>query len=362
MHYANDAVAFGEKVLSVLDRGSFTSTYKYAVLLGLLDLALEATERDGAPPTSVTTPQLADRVIELYWPHVREFPATSRVLQQNLPQRGTRGTPEIVRRVAEFRAAHPAPGTPHRARTAAPAAWARLAREVEWKLVEMPLPRLQRVGDAPLPFLYAIGWDERVRKGEFKGPDFDNSIRFLPGAAEQLVRLSGLLRPLIQREWAALIARFNRLPEAALEEFLFSSDRAALAMLREPLRELQRGECFYCARPLRGAAVEVDHFVPWSRHPNDAIENLVAAHASCNGSKSDHLAASAHVSRWVRRDADAAAELAQIARGLAWPSEPDASLGVARGIYLRLPEDTRLWRGRGEFEVAGRAKLAGLFA
>ena len=152
----DDIVSFGEKILSVLDRGSFTSTYKYAVLLGLLDLALEATRRDGAPPTSVTTPQLASRVIELYWPHVREFPALARVLQQNLPQRGKRGTPEIVRRIEEFRASHPALGTPHRARTAAPAAWARLARAVEWKLVEMPLPRLQRVGDAPLPFLYAI--------------------------------------------------------------------------------------------------------------------------------------------------------------------------------------------------------------
>ena len=176
------------------------------------------------------------------------------------------------------------------------------------------------------------------------------------------MRLSGLLRPLIQREWAALIARFNELPEAKLEEFLFSSDRAALAALREPLLDLQRGDCFYCERSLRGAAVEVDHFVPWSRHPNDAIENLVAAHASCNGSKSDHLAASAHIARWVRRDADAAAELAQLARALAWPSEPELSLGVARGIYLRLPEDARLWRGRGEFEMAGRAKLVGLFA
>ncbi len=78
MRDAGDAVAFGEKILSVLDRGSFTSTYKYAVLLGLLDLALEATRRDGAPPTSVTTAQLASRVIELYWPHVREFPALAR--------------------------------------------------------------------------------------------------------------------------------------------------------------------------------------------------------------------------------------------------------------------------------------------
>jgi len=196
MRHGGDVVSFGEKILSVLDRGSFTSTYKYAALLGLLDLALEATQRDGAPPTSVTTRQLAERVIELYWPHTREFPALSRVLHQNLPQKGKSGTPEIVRRIEELRAGDASLSTPHRARTAAPQAWAKLAREVEWKLVDMPLPRLQRVGDAPLPFLYAIRWDDRIRKSGFNSREFDNSIRFLPGAAESLVRLSGLLRPL----------------------------------------------------------------------------------------------------------------------------------------------------------------------
>jgi len=108
--------------------------------------------------------------------------------------------------------------------------------------------------------------------------------------------------------------------------------------------------------------VEVDHFVPWARHPNDAIENLVAAHARCNASKSDHLAASEHLARWVGRDDAEAKHLAQIAADVVWRSEPGLSLSVARGIYLRLPDDTRLWQRGGSFEAVQHAKLVELFS
>ena len=63
------AIAFAEKLLTVLAEGRFTATYKYAVLLGLMDLGLEHSSRTGAAPTSVTTRQLAEKVLELYWPH-----------------------------------------------------------------------------------------------------------------------------------------------------------------------------------------------------------------------------------------------------------------------------------------------------
>jgi hypothetical protein len=38
----NDAVALAEKVVALLGEGQFTATYKYAVLLGLMDLCLAA--------------------------------------------------------------------------------------------------------------------------------------------------------------------------------------------------------------------------------------------------------------------------------------------------------------------------------
>ena len=63
------AIAFAERLLTVLSQGRFTATYKYAVLLGFIDLCLEHSTRTGGAPTSISTSQLAEKVIELYWPH-----------------------------------------------------------------------------------------------------------------------------------------------------------------------------------------------------------------------------------------------------------------------------------------------------
>ncbi len=54
-----DAIGFGEKVLAMLDQGSFTATYKYAVLLALVDVCLETADSDGRAPTAVHPRALA---------------------------------------------------------------------------------------------------------------------------------------------------------------------------------------------------------------------------------------------------------------------------------------------------------------
>jgi hypothetical protein len=79
------AIGFAERVLDLLDEGRYTATYKYAVLLALLDVCLERTASSGAPPDSVTTRQLADKTVEFYWPHPVPFAgqASPCVLRQN---------------------------------------------------------------------------------------------------------------------------------------------------------------------------------------------------------------------------------------------------------------------------------------
>jgi 5-methylcytosine-specific restriction endonuclease McrA len=185
-----------------------------------------------------------------------------------------------------------------------------------------------------------------VRKGKFNSGDFDNVIRFFGQAGDHLIRLAPLIRPLVQREWTSQVARFNQLPEAELDQFLFGTRREAIAQLREPLVELQDGRCFYCCARLRGRT-EVDHFVPWSRHPDDGLDNLVAAHGACNGRKRDHLASADHVDHWVSRLCKKTGDLAEIAGAVRWGRQPERTLGVASAIYLRLPPDARLWQ-RGE--------------
>jgi 5-methylcytosine-specific restriction endonuclease McrA len=353
-------IGFAEKVLELLDEGRYTATYKYAVLLALIDLCLELTQSSGAPPEMVTTRQLADKIVELYWPHSIPFAglAPAAVLRQN-----TAGQAEIISAIMQFRAKHASdPSVPRwESRMRAPEAYERLVSRIEWKLIEMPLPRLQMMGQAHSPFNYEIYWDQRVEQRTVKdyqrskAGSFDNRVMLRPGVGEYFLQLNGLLRPLIQRRWAAMVAQLNSLEESHLELFLFGADRTQTGKIRVGLWEIQGRRCFYCderiTEPVGG---QVDHFVPWSRYPDDTLDNFVVADKSCNGLKSSSLAAAAHLTRWARRFARASSEFAQLsdlAQRATWERQSERSRNVARAIYLRLPNDARLWRLGKEFVV-----------
>lgn len=356
------AVAFAEKLMTVLEYGRKVATYKCAVLIGLIDLCHEQSSVSGSAPRRVPVAALAEKTIELYWPHTVPFVAASgQVLAQN--QGGRQA--EILQLIRRFREQDVGDPTATRARSRlrSPDGYERLVREVEWKLAEMPLPKLQRIGDQLDSFVYEITWDDAIRRADYFAAGFDRSIHFVGDAADHLVRLAALLRPVIQREWARLVTTFNRelVPEARLEEFLFGVDRTSMAAIQGDLRELQDGRCFYCAERL-GASADVDHFVPWSRYPNDALENLVVADRGCNGAKRDHLAAADHVDAWVRRIEQRKTDLAEIAVRAQWERHPDRSLAVARSIYLRLPDEARLWRSAREFVTLDRPRLVRVFS
>jgi 5-methylcytosine-specific restriction endonuclease McrA len=364
-----------ERVLTLLQDGSFTTTYKHAVLLALMDLCLSGTTAKGMPPQSVTTRQLAERVIELYWPQTRPWGPDAPVLVQNAGvRRDGSGRALILRRVGEFRRAALQRGQEGsssivRARLMLREPYAKLVDDVEWTLVEMPLPKLQRIGGQDTHWFYDIGWDDRadapkkreVRRYQKGQPSsFANDIRFKPGVASTFARLHGVLRPFIQQQWAAKVASLNRLEETRLTDFLFGMERTPLAVVRPALVGLQSGQCFYCKRRIRGTA-NIDHFIPWARHPDDSLINLVAADDRCNNSKTDFLASSDHLESWRRRSEDHRQALDQIADDLTWSAD-DRIVAVARAIYKGLPEDGRLWRGKNDFERVDRARLAAILA
>jgi len=352
------AIALAERVLNLLDQGRFTTTYKYAVLLGILDLCLENTARSGAPPSVLTTRQLAEKVFELYWPQVAPY-WREESLRQTRGRKGQRA--RILSLVTDFRqsaATRLGQALPllERARAACPAAYQQAVCEVEWTLIRYPIVLLQRVGNDEVRFLYDIHWTEQVRRGDVRRyqagqpADFDNRLLLQPRVGEFLAQLNNLLRPLIQRQWTSEVARINRLEEADLQSFLFGAERIALTPVRGPLLELQGGRCFYCGRPAR--TPEVDHFLPWSRYPGNGIENLVVADRGCNGNKRDFLAAAEHVNAWsARLDPSGAtwSHLPEIASGLGWAENAERTTSVTRAIYLRLPDDVRLWAGRDDF-------------
>ncbi|MGH7124945.1 MAG: HNH endonuclease [Stellaceae bacterium] len=211
----------------------------------------------------------------------------------------------------------------------------------------MPLPRLQQVGADEDRFIYDIAWTREIRRAQFEDDmRFDNAIRFVEEelTAEHLIRLNPLVRPIVEAAWTRSVAAWNRdvAPEMELEEFLFGRDRISTLLVRGPLAELQQGRCFYCGDSLRGDP-EVDHFLPWARYPTDALENLVVTHRSCNGHKSDPLAALDHVLRWREFGERHEKALDQIAVEVEWDRRPERTLGVARALYLRQPPGMKLW-------------------
>jgi hypothetical protein len=165
---------------------------------------------------------------------------------------------------------------------------------------------------------------------------------------------------LIQRSWALKVAHLNGLGEGVLHRFLFGQERSDLARVRLSLTELQQGRCFYCKIEL-DAKSHVDHFLPWTRVPNNNMENLVLTHVRCNAAKKDFLPAITHVKRWGERLKPEARDhraILEIATRLKWPSDPAATLGTARSIYGRLPHSAKLWVLEKDFEERGSAALA----
>ncbi len=359
------AIAFAEEVLALLELGAFSATYKYALLSALLDLCLEQASSSGAPPTTLTTRQVAEKVTELYWPHAVPYQGGS-VLRQGGVRAGNQA--EILSGITDFRLRHAGLRGEllTRAQLAHPEAFERLLHKVEWKLVEMPIPRLQRMGREEDRFLYDYGWTEQVRQGVVtayqrgEGSAFDNRLLLRPGAAEHLIALNGVLRPVIRREWALMVGAMNDLPEATLEQFLFGTSRVSLEAVRGPLRELQGGRCFYCQESAAGRG-DVDHFIPWARYADDALDNLVLAHPRCNNQKRDFFAGVGHLQHWVARQRRHGDDLERIAAEAAWPRDARRSLAVARAMYSRLPDGARLWVAGDELVPVDRQGVAAAF-
>ncbi|MFP4600193.1 MAG: HNH endonuclease [Persicimonas sp.] len=370
------ALDFATQLFELVERTRTNSTYKYALLLALIDCCQESFQKDGSGPQMLTTRQVAEKVLELYWHQARQHPELGEVKQNQGAQA------RIVSVIGEFQRTHAKSTSVFAARLGYPSDYARLLSKIEWRLIEEPLPRLQSVGDAEHDILYQVHWtasDVRKQKRAsgvsayqkryqndpqadlwVSTDGFDNRIMLNDDVGDMLVRLAPLFRPLVRREWTRLVARLNDVETDELERFLFASFRQNLTQLCEPLRDVQEGRCFYCEGRMSGDA-EVDHFVAWSRCPNDDLYNLVLAHPTCNNAKSDHLAALPHLRRWVRRfdsSTSISQRISDVARDIEWQSEPDRSLAVSRSIYLPLPPGTPLWlEKRDAFERANPREI-----
>src|SRR4051794_11311047 len=92
----NEQITFLQNVQRLLAEGSFTATYKYALLQALADLAVLRGD-DTGDPLVLTTREIAEQMISLYWRQAVPFPTAGSEL---LLRQSTHQQAEIVSQIS----------------------------------------------------------------------------------------------------------------------------------------------------------------------------------------------------------------------------------------------------------------------
>lgn len=327
---AEQQLAFLTKLQRLYAEGDFTATYKFALLISLADLAVEAGSDDG-DELQLTVRQIAERFIGLYWRHVTPYAGQQSVAEPNILSQNIGAQAAVLTAVAEFRAATGASSV-LQARTLP--GYLALVTRVATVVSAQPLNYLQNFGGATDPFLY-----ERTGPGR---------VTLKAGVAYCLRRFYPLVQQLSRSHWVEHI-KANRRNQpvlgdgADLEDFLFATSRQSLQVMGLELRKLDGARCFYCGHGLDVA--DVDHFVPFSLYPRDLVGNFVLAHPACNRSKSDTLAARPHLERWLERLTKRSSQLQEIGAAAGVQADQSTLHKVATWSYGNaLGGEARAWQ------------------
>lgn len=332
-------VEFLNELQRLLADGQFVATYKFALLHALADICVEkGADIDASFP--VSTNWIAEKFIQYYWRQIRPFTPHGGDLV--LLRQNTGKTPAVIR---ELNALH-ASGLRSLAELQAQTKrWNTSVRRVRETICEMPLGKLQTIGKASQPFLYD---DTAAKSGRIL-----ETIELKPGVMFCLRKFHPLITDLVRGAWVRYVRRYNADTLGApadLDEFLFGSERASLAVYVPILRELQDSRCFYCGGEVSDKQAHVDHFIPWGRYPIDLGHNFVLAHAACNSAKSDHLAAVVHLEKWITRNSKLADALRSAFQQAHIFHDQGSSLRIAEWNYRALGERSQTWIRRTQFE------------
>ncbi len=311
-----EQLGFLSNVQRVLAEGQFTATYKFALLMALADLSIELAD-DSGQPLEIPSKAIAEKFIEYYWRQATPYEGS--LLSQN-----TGKAAAVLRRIEESR--DNVSGSLYVAKRDR-AGWQRLVTAIDQTVRGMPLWKLQTLGSQRNDFFY------RNEQGA-------RSITILPGVAYCFRKFHAIVSDLVQAGWVKYIRQHNKEElgtSVDLHEFLFGTERSSLAAAGNILRDFQKRECFYCRKPIRTGG-EVDHFVPWTRYPLDLGHNFVLAHAGCNRSKSDTIAAQGHLENWVQRNTERGRELSEVMQERRILCDWSSTRRIARWAYSQTAE------------------------
>ncbi len=300
-HHAPTAefqLAFLAKVERLLARGKFTSTYKFALLIALTNIAVERGS-DTSDKLDIEVDELARQYIALYWSMARPYPRIGAILKQNREQsKPSRVITLLKNEVSQGRSSYQRLRVYRNERD-------RLVNATRRTLARDVLYRLQTLGArseataTSEKFLY----DHPPTAAECAKL---THLTLKPGIAACLRQLRGVIVAMVQARWALWVRENNKTlgADRNLESFLFGASRTSVARYSTRLYELQDSRCFYSGARLRGpTSGEVDHFIPWSRYPFDSPFNLVLASRQVNNEMRDDMKPLTQRDLWLARNA-----------------------------------------------------------
>jgi 5-methylcytosine-specific restriction endonuclease McrA len=315
---AEQQIAFLHDLQRIFEEGDFSATYKFALLLALAEIAVEA-GNDSGGPANINLHLIGEKFVELYWrqaAHYSTVGGTAGVLSQN---RGTQAA--VIRRLSGLYAL----SLSNIAMARRSDQWHPTIRGVVETIRKMPLRHLQVIAGEQRQFLYEyplVNGDEVVLK---------------PGVVYNLRRFQGFIQQMARAAWVDHVRSNARNAPILgktddLEGFMFGTPRADLSPVADLLAGIQSSRCFYCDGVLTGPGA-VDHFIPWSRYPRDTAHNFVLAHSGCNGDKRELLAAKAHLERWMARNDQYRDDIGGNLSRAGFINDVEASKMIARWAY-----------------------------
>ena len=335
---AESQIQFLVNFQRLLDEGKFTASYKFALLLALADLAVELGD-DSAEGLDLPTRKIAEKFIQYYWRQALPYPqaaSSPTVLKQNT------GKPATVLRMIIETQRDVGPSVAHV--RSERMVWHRILNDVDQTVRVMPLWKLQMIGGETADFLY-----ENRGRGR--------TIRLRPGVSFCLRKFHSLISDLVRGAWVRFVRRTNQSilgTMTDLADFLFGVERSQLGSVRPILRELQRGECFYCRKSISSGSGHIDHFIPWARYAVDLGHNFVLSHGSCNSAKGDRIASQRHLDRWIDRNLNQGAQVDQLLGDQSVVCDLHTSWRITHWAYLNTASAQGLvWEKRDEMVALG---------
>ena len=332
MPTANFQLNFLRRIQWLLESSSYTSTYKFALLMATVNLAIESGVSDDSE-YSVSYQQLAEQFIQLYW--TQALPFSDQSGDSVLRQSSTTGQAKVITSILKLQQETKTTSI-HVARTRSIKKWQSTIKDVAQTIKNNPAKYLQSAQDKVIrEFLYVYNPKE-------------NAIVLMPGIAYCFTRFSQIIHKLCQQYWTEFVRknRHNQIyfsDDIDLQQFLFHQSRQNLKVLEFILIDIQQGQCFYCHKPLENN-IEVDHFIPWSKYPVDTTHNFVLTDHKCNNSKRDYLAEELFYEKWLKRNQQHGHTIEQEAKTIGFITNQQRSETISQWAYqIAVEHEDLVW-------------------